>query len=324
MASRVSDLMRLQVSVRQNRKVLGDIGNLVTVVKFVRQSSQAYMAEQIRREIATMKLIKHPNVVQLYEVMASKTKILIILEYVTGGELFDKIVNDGRTKENEVRRYFQQLIHVVDYPHSRDGEDPEDEPMDDEDLKLSQNAMKGEQNESTFQVNNNIANGSGCILLGTLSTHDFIRSSVAKKLGIPIRRRPDRVVALADGGKCPVDGLCKGISMTVQGHQFEADCFAIPLSGFDVVLGIRCLNALGRVMWDVPARTIEFVHKDMMVKWHGEDKGPTRTLSKLQETGTPLRDGLMKKKDFYYAWKFTYNDRTIRFYKEAINENITI
>ncbi|KAL9842145.1 putative CBL-interacting serine/threonine-protein kinase 3 CAMK-CAMKL-CHK1 family [Arabidopsis thaliana] len=77
------------------------------------------MAEQIRREIATMKLIKHPNVVQLYEVMASKTKIFIILEYVTGGELFDKIVNDGRMKEDEARRYFQQLIHAVDYCHSR-------------------------------------------------------------------------------------------------------------------------------------------------------------------------------------------------------------
>ncbi|KAH9603917.1 hypothetical protein KSS87_018001 [Heliosperma pusillum] len=49
------------------------------------------MAEQIRREIATMKRIKHPNVVRLFEVMGSKTKIYIVLEYVTGGELFDKI-----------------------------------------------------------------------------------------------------------------------------------------------------------------------------------------------------------------------------------------
>ncbi|XP_054818284.1 CBL-interacting protein kinase 32-like [Prosopis cineraria] len=77
------------------------------------------MAEQIRREIATMKLIKHPNVVRLYEVMGSKTKIYIVLEFVTGGELFDKIVNHGRMKESEARRYFQQLINAVDYCHSR-------------------------------------------------------------------------------------------------------------------------------------------------------------------------------------------------------------
>ncbi|WMV07254.1 hypothetical protein MTR67_000639 [Solanum verrucosum] len=77
------------------------------------------MAEQIKREIATMKLIRHPHVVQLYEVMGSKTKIFIILEFVTGGELFDKIVNHGRMREEEARKYFQQLIHTVDYCHSR-------------------------------------------------------------------------------------------------------------------------------------------------------------------------------------------------------------
>ncbi|THU69046.1 hypothetical protein C4D60_Mb08t10240 [Musa balbisiana] len=50
--------------------------------------------DQIKREIATLKLLKHPNVVRLHEVSASKTKIYMVLEYVNGGELFDKI-NDG-------------------------------------------------------------------------------------------------------------------------------------------------------------------------------------------------------------------------------------
>ncbi|CAI0453074.1 unnamed protein product, partial [Linum tenue] len=77
------------------------------------------MAEQIKREVATMKLIQHPNVVRLYEVMGSKTKIFIVMEFVTGGELFDKIVNHGRMREDEARRYFQQLINAVDYCHSR-------------------------------------------------------------------------------------------------------------------------------------------------------------------------------------------------------------
>ncbi|XP_016573149.1 CBL-interacting serine/threonine-protein kinase 9 isoform X5 [Capsicum annuum] len=75
--------------------------------------------EQIKREISTMKLIRHPNVVRIFEVMASKTKIYIILEYVHGGELFDEIARHGRLKEDEARRYFQQLINAVDYCHSR-------------------------------------------------------------------------------------------------------------------------------------------------------------------------------------------------------------
>lgn len=77
------------------------------------------MVEQIKREISTMKLASHPNVVQLYEVMASKSKIYFVMEYVTGGELFNKINREKRLKEDEARKYFQQLINAVDYCHSR-------------------------------------------------------------------------------------------------------------------------------------------------------------------------------------------------------------
>uniref|UniRef100_J3MIL3 non-specific serine/threonine protein kinase n=1 Tax=Oryza brachyantha TaxID=4533 RepID=J3MIL3_ORYBR len=77
------------------------------------------MIAQIKREISTMKLIRHPNVIRMYEVMASKTKIYIVMELVTGGELFDKIASRGRLKEDDARKYFQQLINAVDYCHSR-------------------------------------------------------------------------------------------------------------------------------------------------------------------------------------------------------------
>ncbi|ONM39678.1 Protein kinase superfamily protein [Zea mays] len=78
---------------------------------------------QIKREISTMKLIKHPNVVQLHEVMASRTKIYMVLEFVDGGELFDRIFSDPGMSilegEDEARIYFHQLINAVDYCHSR-------------------------------------------------------------------------------------------------------------------------------------------------------------------------------------------------------------
>ncbi|KAF5455934.1 hypothetical protein F2P56_025460 [Juglans regia] len=77
------------------------------------------MVDQIKREISIMKLVRHPYVVRLHEVLASRTKIYIILEYITGGELFDKIVRHGRLSEAESRRYFQQLIDGVDFCHSK-------------------------------------------------------------------------------------------------------------------------------------------------------------------------------------------------------------
>ncbi|KAG8079322.1 hypothetical protein GUJ93_ZPchr0007g6079 [Zizania palustris] len=76
------------------------------------------LMDQIKREISVMKLVRHPNIVQLHEVMATKTKIYFALEHVKGGELFNK-VQRGRLKEDAARKYFQQLICAVDFCHSR-------------------------------------------------------------------------------------------------------------------------------------------------------------------------------------------------------------
>ncbi|XP_022720387.1 CBL-interacting serine/threonine-protein kinase 20-like isoform X3 [Durio zibethinus] len=76
------------------------------------------LIDQIKREISVMRLVKHPNIVRLYEVMASKSKIYFVMEYVRGGELFNKVAK-GKLKEDAARNYFQQLIAAVDYCHSR-------------------------------------------------------------------------------------------------------------------------------------------------------------------------------------------------------------
>ncbi|KAG5235984.1 CBL-interacting protein [Salix suchowensis] len=77
------------------------------------------ITDQIKREIATLKLLKHPNVVRLHEVLASKSKIYMVLEYVTGGELFDRIASKGKLPEADGRKMFQQLIDGVSYCHSK-------------------------------------------------------------------------------------------------------------------------------------------------------------------------------------------------------------
>lgn len=76
------------------------------------------MMEQIKREISVMRMVKHPNIVELHEVMASKSKIYFAMDLVRGGELFAKIAK-GRLKEDVARIYFQQLISAIDFCHSR-------------------------------------------------------------------------------------------------------------------------------------------------------------------------------------------------------------
>ncbi|KAK7412459.1 hypothetical protein VNO78_03923 [Psophocarpus tetragonolobus] len=76
------------------------------------------MKKQLKREISVMRLVRHPNIVQLHEVLASKTKIYFAMEWVKGGELFNK-VSRGRLREDEARKYFQQMIDALDHCHNQ-------------------------------------------------------------------------------------------------------------------------------------------------------------------------------------------------------------
>lgn len=72
---------------------------------------------KIRREIQNLKLFRHPHIIKLYQVISTPTDIFMIMEYVSGGELFDYIVKHGKLKEGDARRFFQQIISGVDYCH---------------------------------------------------------------------------------------------------------------------------------------------------------------------------------------------------------------
>ncbi|CAA2964122.1 CBL-interacting serine threonine- kinase 11 [Olea europaea subsp. europaea] len=72
----------------------------------------------IKREISIMNRLNHLHIVKLYEVLATKTKIYFVMEFVKGGELFAKVAK-GRFSEDLSRIYFQQLISALSYCHSR-------------------------------------------------------------------------------------------------------------------------------------------------------------------------------------------------------------
>ena len=75
------------------------------------------MGNQIKKEISIMKMVKHEYIVGMIEVLASKTKIFIVLELIVGGELFDKIVTVGKLTEDQAFFYFNQLVEGVEYCH---------------------------------------------------------------------------------------------------------------------------------------------------------------------------------------------------------------
>lgn len=65
-----------------------------------------------------MKLVQHPNVVRLYEVIDTQTKLYLILELGDGGDLYDYIMkHDGGLKEQLAQEYFRQIVRAISYCH---------------------------------------------------------------------------------------------------------------------------------------------------------------------------------------------------------------
>ncbi|KAG1443179.1 hypothetical protein G6F56_010770 [Rhizopus delemar] len=91
----------------------------IKIISKAHLAANPAIEKAVRREIAIMKLIHHPNVMSLLDVIDDPTcsDLYLVLEYVQGGELFEYLVSKGRLTESEARHHFQQIILGLDYCH---------------------------------------------------------------------------------------------------------------------------------------------------------------------------------------------------------------
>ncbi|KAJ2696740.1 Protein kinase [Coemansia sp. IMI 209128] len=89
-------------------------------LKIIGRSKLAHsdMVGRVNREIQYLKMLRHPHIIKLYEVITTATDIIMVIEYA-GGELFNYIVERGRMSEKDARRFFQQMVSAVEYCHRR-------------------------------------------------------------------------------------------------------------------------------------------------------------------------------------------------------------
>jgi serine/threonine protein kinase len=75
--------------------------------------------EMLLQEIKTMAEVFHPYVVNLFEVLSGAQEVYLVLEFLSGGELYDVVKQKGRLEEDVAREYFQQICQGVRFCHSR-------------------------------------------------------------------------------------------------------------------------------------------------------------------------------------------------------------
>ena len=74
-------------------------------------------SKKLFREVRIMRLLNHKNIVKLYEVIDTPDELYLVMEYLSGGEIFDFLVAHGRMKEKDARKYFRQILSAVGYCH---------------------------------------------------------------------------------------------------------------------------------------------------------------------------------------------------------------
>lgn len=108
--------------VEREREPLALISRIQVAIKLIKKdqlgSNPSRMAK-IMREVAILKQLTHPNIVRLHKMEESERHFGIILEYASGGELFDYILNHRYLKDNAARRLFAQLVSGVGYLHKK-------------------------------------------------------------------------------------------------------------------------------------------------------------------------------------------------------------
>eukprot|EP01065_Artemidia_motanka_P026753 TRINITY_DN31_c0_g1_i4.p1 TRINITY_DN31_c0_g1~~TRINITY_DN31_c0_g1_i4.p1 ORF type:complete len:444 (+),score=147.90 TRINITY_DN31_c0_g1_i4:84-1415(+) len=82
--------------------------------------TKGHVEQQLKREIAIMKLLDHPHVLSMIDVLQTGSNIYLVLELLTGGDLFDKLDQAKRFDEPQARTYFQQLVYGLQYLHAND------------------------------------------------------------------------------------------------------------------------------------------------------------------------------------------------------------
>ncbi|KAF5460502.1 hypothetical protein F2P56_020366 [Juglans regia] len=165
-----------------------------------------------------------------------------------------------------------------------------EEEEEEEIPEISFHAISGTSAPETMRLFEKIRQSIVTILVDTESTHNFLNSKVAEKLGLNPTKKGEFYVQVVDGYKMKSEGICEGTSISVQKIEFQVDFFLLQVEGCDAIFRTQWLKKLGPI-------TLEFNELWMRFFWEGRNvelcgvKGPSNKILDGRNVGKQLRRG---------------------------------
>ena len=145
-------------------------------------------------------------------------------------------------------------------------------------VQLSLNALIG-------GGNSNIMTLTGCykgmpllVLIDSGSTHNFLSTNLAKKLNCPLQAVKSVKVTVANGADLHCTAWCPEFTWKMQGRDFCADVYLLPLDNYDLILGTQWLATLGDIMWNFTKLQMSFMLQGQLCQLQGEKEGQLNTM----------------------------------------------
>ncbi|KAJ7954398.1 Ty3/gypsy retrotransposon protein [Quillaja saponaria] len=107
------------------------------------------------------------------------------------------------------------------------------------------------------------------ILIDSGSTHNFIDTQLAKRLGLRVQQISEKEVMVANGSNLMISTLCRQLPWSLSGAKFFADFLVMPLGSYGMVLGIQWLSTLGDIRWNFQKLTMNFTWQQQNIMLQG-------------------------------------------------------
>ncbi|GKV33977.1 hypothetical protein SLEP1_g42408 [Rubroshorea leprosula] len=165
--------------------------------------------------------------------------------------------------------------------------------------RISIHPLTGEQAYNTLKVIGFVKKRPILILIDSGSTHNFLDVRLAKKLDCITDRVKPYQVNMADGNQIKRAEWCKSFEWKVQNLVFSTEVLLLPLSEYDLILGIQWLEPLGKVLWDFSKRTLQFMYQGQMVQLDAAPSPQLKWIESDQMIYTLRKEDCSEKSKFF-------------------------